>query len=64
MFANRKPFRGLKKVIQQINEIAKNTIFNTVKTKVNNLGKIIPDATTLIHINQYNTDKQNMEKKN
>ena len=42
----------------------KNTIFNTVKTKVNNLGKIIPDAATLIHINQYNTDKQNMEKKN
>ena len=40
----------------------KNTIFNTVKTKVNNLGKIIPDATTLIHINT--THKQNMERKN
>ena len=24
----------------------------------------IPDATALIHINQYNTDKQNLEKKN
>ena len=23
----------------------------------------IPDATTIIHINQYNTDKQNLEKK-
>ena len=23
----------------------------------------IPDATTLIHINQYSTDKQNLEKK-
>ena len=23
----------------------------------------IPDATALIHINQYNTDKQNLEKK-
>ena len=46
------------------NEVAKNTKFNTLKTKVNNLEKKIPDATTLIrHINQYNTDKQNLEKK-
>ena len=30
---------------------------------MNNLRKKIPDATTLIHINQYNTDKQNLEKK-
>ena len=37
--------------------------FNTLKTKVNSLEKKIPDATTLIHINQYNTDKQNLEKK-
>ena len=36
--------------------------FNTLKTKVNNLERKIPDATTLIHINQYNTDKQNLEK--
>ena len=39
------------------NEVVKNTKFNTLKTKVNNLEKKIPDATTLIHINQYNTDK-------
>ena len=39
------------------NEVVKNTKFNTLKTKVNNL------ATTLIHINQYYTDKQNLEKK-
>ena len=45
------------------NEVVKNTKFNTLKTKVNNLEKKIPDATTLIHINQYNTDKQNLEKK-
>ena len=32
------------------------------KTKVNNLDKKVPDATTLIHINQYNTDKH-VEKK-
>ena len=27
------------------------------------LEKKIPDTTTLIHINQYNTDKQNLGKK-
>ena len=32
-------------------------------TNVNNLENKIPDATVLIHINQYNTDKQNLEKK-
>ena len=44
------------------NEVVKNTNFNTLNTKVNNLEEKIPDATTLIHINQYNTDKQNLEK--
>ena len=38
--------------------------FNTLKTTVNNLDKKVPDETTLIHINQYNTGKQNLEKKN
>ena len=33
-----------------------------LKTKVNNLKKKTPDLTALIHINQYNTDKQNLEK--
>ena len=36
--------------------------FNTLKTKVNNLEKHFPNATALNHINQYNTDKQNLEK--
>ena len=45
------------------NEHVKNTKFNTIKTKVNSLKKKIYDATTLIHINQYNTDKQSLEKK-
>ena len=45
------------------NEIVKNKKFNTLKTKVNNLEKKIPDATALMHINQYNTDKRNLEKK-
>ena len=45
------------------NDAVKNKKFNTLKTKVNSLGKKIPDATTLIHIYQYNTDKQNLETK-
>ena len=45
------------------NEIVENTKFNTPKTKVNNLEKKISDATTLIHINQYITNKQKLETK-
>ena len=41
------------------NEVIKSKKFNTLKTKVNSLEKKIPDASTLIRINQYNTDKQN-----
>ena len=40
------------------NEIVKNTKFNALKTKVNNLEKRIPDTSALIYINQCNTDKQ------
>ena len=53
------------------NKVVKNTKFNTLKTKENNLGQKIPDGNTLIHINQCtlihinqcNTDEQNLEKK-
>ena len=45
------------------NDVVKNTKFNTLKTKVYSLEKKIPHATKLIHINQYNTDKQNLDKK-
>ena len=45
------------------NAVVKNTKLNTPKTKVNNLEKKIPHATTLIHIHQYNTDKPNLQKK-
>ena len=45
------------------NEVVKDTKFNTLKTKVNSLEKKTPDPTTLIHINQYNTDKKNLEEK-
>ena len=44
------------------NEVVKNTKFNTPKTKVNDLENKIPDASTLIWLNQYNTDKQNLGK--
>ena len=43
------------------NEVIKNTKFNIRDTKVNCLEKKIPDETTLIHISQYNTDKQNLD---
>ena len=45
------------------NEVIKNTKFNTLKTKVNSLENKIRDAITLTDINQYNTDKHNLEKK-
>ena len=49
--------------LQTSNEVVKNTKFNTVKTKANNLDNKTPDATSLIRINQYYTDKENLEKK-
>ena len=56
--------RDLKKLSDVVdNEVVKNTKFNTLKTKVNNVEKKIPDATKLIHVNQNNTDKQNLQKK-
>ena len=49
-----------------VDNVVKNRKFNTLKTKVNSLEKEIPDATILIHINQYNTDKiiGDVDKKN
>ena len=43
--------------------IVKNRKFNTLKTKINKLDRKIPNATTLIQINQYNADKKSFEKK-
>ena len=55
----------MKKVSHAVdNETVKNTKFNTLKAKVNDLDKKTPDATILIHINQDNTNKENLEKKN
>ena len=44
------------------NEVVKNTKFNTLKTKINSLEKKISDATTLIYIDQYKTDKKTYKK--
>ena len=44
-------------------QIVKKTLYKTPNTKVNNLENKIPDASTLIQKNQYNTGKQNLEKK-
>ena len=44
------------------NEVVKNTKFHMIKTK--DLENKILDGTTLVHINEYSTDKQNLEKKN
>ena len=46
------------------NEVAKNSKFQYTKHKGKYSEKKIPDATNLIHINQFNIDKQNLEKKN
>ena len=55
----------LKKISDVVDkQIDKNTKFNTLNMKVNNLEHKTPDATTWIHINKYNTDEQNLEKKN
>ena len=55
---------GLKKLRDLVdNEVVKNTEFDTLKTKVNDLENKIPNVTSLIHINQYNTGKQSLEKK-
>ena len=45
------------------NEVVKNTKFNTLKTKVDNLEKKILDTATLIPINQYNQKSKISRKK-
>ena len=43
-------------------EVVKKTVYNKLNVKVSNLEKKVPDMTTLFHSNQYNTDKQTLEK--
>ena len=42
-------------------QVVKNTKFNKLNTKVNNFEKKVSGGTTLIHINQCNTNKQSLE---
>ena len=54
--------------LKKISDVVDKEVFNstkskTLKTKANNLERKILDVTTVIHINQYNTDKQNLEEK-
>ena len=59
--ANVDGFEDLKKLRDVVdNGVVKNTKFSTPKTKANNLGTKLADATTLIRINQYSTNKQNL----
>ena len=41
------------------NQVVKNRNFNKLNTKENNLENKVPAVATLIHINQYNTEKIN-----
>ena len=57
MFINQKNCSCKLKKLSHVfdDEVVKNTKFNTLKTKLNNLDQKIPDATTLIHINKKKT---------
>ena len=56
-------FKRLSKVVDnEVIIIAKFKNIKIVITKINNWEQKIPNATKLIHINQYNTGKQNLEK--
>ena len=51
---------GLKNLSDLVDKNVKITKFNKLNTKLNKLDKKVLDATTLILINQYNTDKHKM----
>ena len=55
-------YKALKLCDRKSNEVVKNTKFSTLKNKVKKLHKKISAVTILIHINQQNTEKQNLEK--
>ena len=49
---------NLKKLNDEVSkEVVKNTKFNELNTRVNNIENESPGASTLIQTNQYNTDK-------
>ena len=54
----------LKKVSDVVStELVKNLKLKKINTRVNNLEKKVPNGTALIHTNQYNAYKQNLETK-
>ena len=54
----------LKKISDIVSKkVVKNTKFSKLDTKVNSLENKNPYVTSLVHINQYNTDIKNSEKK-
>ena len=54
-------FKKLSDVVSK--EVAKNTKFNKLDTKVNNLENKTPDASCLVQRNKYDADKKSLEKK-
>ena len=44
-------------------EVVKKTVYDKLNAKVSNSEKKIPDGSTLIRTNQYNTGKQSLKKK-
>ena len=54
-------FKKLNNVVTK--EVVKKTVYNKLNTKLNYLENKISDASTLIKLNQYNSHKQNLEKK-
>ena len=50
-------------MIELVKKLLKTQKYNELILVVNNLENKIPDTSTLIHINQYNKDKQSLEKK-
>ena len=55
----------LKKLSDVLNkEVLKKTVYNKLNKEINNLEDKIHDANSLILVDRYNTEKQNLEKKN
>ena len=53
----------MKDIKRKIDDLEFVKLETVLGKKVNNLKNKIPDATTFIQVNQYNTDKHNFEKK-
>ena len=49
--------------LKNLSAVVVNDVVKKKNSDVEKLKKIIPDMSTLIHINQHNTDKQGLENK-